>query len=347
MLEGVGTVFLSNEDMNMVAIFELSTKMLIALIGLALIFFGRGMIFVVIVYPVVTIINIVIAYLFLNRKYGKISKQFKLISGLVHAKKSIPFLLFAVLNQIATRIDVILIGLILTVSSVGVYNASFRIVFLFMMISHFLGVALFPQFSKISLESTQALKTLVNDSLNIIILVCLPVAGGIFLLAPQIIDLVYGQDFIDSIIVLQILAPLVFLTFPERILSFLLASSDKQVVRAKAQGIIAIVNLTSNLILIPLIGIIGSAVSALLSYIILLTLYIIVLSKYIDYQRVVKRLIISLFGTFIYIQCILFLNIKSVPFSIAIAIVLYFISILPFNSVRNGEIKAVYSKIHL
>jgi O-antigen/teichoic acid export membrane protein len=171
MLEGVGTVFLSNEDMNIVAIFELATKLLIACIGLLMIFFNSSLLLVVIVFPVITILNIVVAYWFLNYKYGSIARIFTLATSLSHARRSIPYLLFALLNQLATRSDVILIGFILSISSVGIYNASFRIVFLFMMLSHFFGLALFPQLSKISIESAARLKMLVNDSLNIIILI--------------------------------------------------------------------------------------------------------------------------------------------------------------------------------
>jgi|AVFP01.1.fsa_nt_gi O-antigen/teichoic acid export membrane protein len=346
MLEGVGTVFLSNEDMNIVAIFELATKLLIACIGLLMIFFNSSLLLVVIVFPVITILNIVVAYWFLNYKYGSIARIFTLATSLSHARKSISYLLFALLNQLATRSDVILIGFILSISSVGIYNASFRIVFLFMMLSHFFGLALFPQLSKISIDSAARLKMLVNDSLNIIILIFLPAAGGIYLLSPQIVHLIYGPNFDGSILILQILSPLVFLTFPERILSFLLASSDKQVARVKTQGLIACLNLAANLVLIPTIGIAGSAIAAVLSYVLLILLYVIALSEHIDFPKMLLRLMISLFGTIFYIQFILLVGISSITLSIVFASFLYAIFVSLFKSVRNNELKYLLSKFH-
>ncbi|MBI9070060.1 MAG: oligosaccharide flippase family protein [Melioribacteraceae bacterium] len=340
-MEGIGVIFIVHEEMHFVGIFELTTKLLIAIIGILLIVMEESLISVILIYPIITIIQIGIIFIIARWKYGKFMLVFNFKDNLVNLKKSISLLSSSFVNMISMRVDVIMLGFILTVTTVGIYNASYRIVFVFMMFANFFSLALFPQFSKMYKDSGEKLIKLVNNSLSSILLFSIPAAGGVFILAPKIIDLIYGNEFSDSSVILQYLTGIILLYFIERILSILLVSVDKEVLRMKCQWIVGIFNVITMVLFIKLFGIKGAAFSATISLVLLIAIYMYYLKTFINFGSLIKRIFICSVGTFAFCFAITFFQINSLVGSIILGSLIYCVIILFFKSIRNNELKMI------
>ena len=345
-LEGIGTIFLSYEDMHIVGILELSTKFLIAIIGVILIYLGVGLITVLAMYPLITTIQICLSYKIVLKKYGMFIRVLDVQLIKDDLKGSFPYFISLINNQLSTRMDVIFLGFILTAGAVGIYNASYRIVFIFMVLAHFFGISLLPQSTQLFCGANEKLKKLTNDSLNTVLLFCIPAAAGIWLLSPQIIDTIYGPEFAESTQVLRYLSIIIFLVFPEKILGFLLISSDKQMLRAKFQWAAVVIYLIGNLILIYFMGVKGAAIATVISEISLVALYTYALQTLISLEIIFKRILVVSFSTFVFCMVIMLLKIESIVLSIVVGIGLYISVLMLFKSFRDDELQSIKNYLY-
>jgi O-antigen/teichoic acid export membrane protein len=341
-LNGFAAIFVAREEMHFAGLLELSLRMLTALVSIGVVMAGGSLGTALAVLPIVTFGHLFAAYYLVVRKYGAI--QLKLSwSYLTHTlHEAVPYALFIFLRQLSTRTDVILLGFFLSAAAVGVYNAAYRIAFLFMFLSYFIGLTLFPLASRLYVHSRQELATLYHRSLNLVILIALPLAFGLWLVAPDLIHLIFGEDFTGSVSVLRYLTWLIFIMFVKSIMGVFLTSCDRQTERTKGQWIAVWVNVIGNIILIPTLGVKGAAITVLLSESLLVLLFAMRLRDLVGWPRVGSRLVMGAMGTAA--TCLPFIvRVPTLPLGLAISTsVLLYVSILTlFKEIRQNEIRAL------
>jgi O-antigen/teichoic acid export membrane protein len=252
-----------------------------------------------------------------------------------------PYAISDLLARLRSRIDVVLLGFFLGAASAGVYNAAFRIVLVFLLIPFFAAMALFPLSSRLYLSSREKLTRLYHGTLNLTILFGLPVAFGLWLTAPQIIDLLYGEEFSESVTVLRILTWLIFLATLKSIMGVFLMSCDLQAKRTRSQGVSAIVAVIGNILLIYFLALTGAAIAVLIAEIVLVFLFAWYLRPIFGWPKIGSRLAIGALaaGSF----CLLFLILPTVPIFIVIPVsaIIYMGILLSFKDIRENEGKRV------
>ena len=122
-----------------------------------------------------------------------------------------------------------------------------------------------PLASKLYKDSLDEFRSLYHRSIKVVVLIALPISAGVWLIAPDLIMIIFGKAFEESSSVLRILSGLLFFTFLNRLMMTFLAASDKQSDAARVQWIAVLLNLIGNLILIPVFGVMGAAISTLIS----------------------------------------------------------------------------------
>jgi O-antigen/teichoic acid export membrane protein len=253
-------------------------------------------------------------------------------------RRALPYGLSSLSSWLYMRADVVLLGLLLGTIAVGVYNVAYRIVFLLMFVAQFASVSLFPLASTLYKNSAKDLEVLYHKSLNLIILIVFPVVGGLWLVAPDLIRLLFGEEFAESALILRILAGVLFLNFLSRTLGVFLMSCDHEVTRAKIQWTTACVNVSGNLILIPAYGIEGAAVATLISETLLVTLFALQLKGILGWPRIGFRLVIGGMGTASF--CLAFTLFPSFSLAVVIptSLFLYAATLVLFKETRANEV---------
>ena len=180
-------------------------------------------------------------------------------------KESFPFWLTIIFVSFYVRIDTVMLGYMKDYASTGWYNAAYRIIDVFVRILFLPIIAVFPALSKFHKTSIDKTKLIYEKSFYYMIVLSMPIVAGLVILSRRIILAVYGNQFANSVIALQILAFALFFTSLNYLMGYLLNSIDKQKLFTITTGTATALNILLNLILIPMYGYIGAGITTVIS----------------------------------------------------------------------------------
>ncbi|MGZ4851826.1 MAG: flippase [Halobacteriota archaeon] len=216
-----------------------------------------------------------------------------------------PFALSSILSTIAFRVDMVLLGVIQGNTAVGWYSAAYALLQFLLFIPSIIASSIYPRLSVLFVTSHEQLTFAFKLTLKLLLLVSIPISVGSTLLASNVIGIIYGAQFGESTIALQILiwtVPLIFTTY---FFGTTLASINRQDLAVKILLCCTLFNIALNLIFIPRFSYIGAATVTVLTEILGFALEFYVLSKLIApaplYRYAVKPIIASVvMGAFIF-----------------------------------------------
>jgi O-antigen/teichoic acid export membrane protein len=240
-----------------------------------LIFLGVGAEAVVISYMAAYILLFVVAFvLFIHYTKVFFREKFEDRSNEGLFRKffsfSWPLVFVGVVSHIFYWADSIIIGLILTVEKVGLYNAAVPIALLFSFAPGIFTKLFFPlinrEYSENNITTTKEVSRQVGKW---IFMVNFPLLIIILSFAPQLITFIFGSEYIVAANSLRILAVGSFVLAQSNVSEKLILVSGKSKVILKNILITSIIGIFLNLILIPTIGIDGAALSTSIMYLFL------------------------------------------------------------------------------
>lgn len=244
-----------------------------------------------------------------------------------------PFALSSILSIIAFKVDMVLLGVLVGNTAVGWYGAAYALMQFLLFIPSIVASSIYPRLSVLFVTSHEHLAFAYNLTLKLLLLVSVPIAVGTTLLASTIIDLIYGAQFGESTIALQILIwtiPFIFTTY---FFGTTLASINRQDLSVKILLGCTVFNIALNLVLIPRFSFVGAATVTVLTEILGFALEFYVLSKLVAsaplHRYVVKPVVASLcMGAFIFVFAnspfLLVVPVAVVVYSVAIVVLRYF-----------------------
>jgi O-antigen/teichoic acid export membrane protein len=338
-LDGAAAVFVALERMHVAAALELSLRVFIAFAGITVMWEGGGLATAISTMPLVCLVHTGVGCALLVRHYGSPRWAISVSSLKTTLQTATPYAMTALVRQVSTRTDVVLLGFMLGASVAGVYNVAYRIVSLVQFLPYFTGLALFPTSSKLYGCDLPKLVEVYRHSLNTLVLAALPAAAGLWLIAPQLVISVFGEDFSESVGVLRILAAVLFFTSFKMILAMLLTSCDRQKLRMRSEWIAATANIGANLALIPLLGARGPAVAALLSESLAVLLFTVHLRPVLGWPNCLKRATIAAAATSCFVLPGIFVPVQPWALLVPAAALIYLAVILMFKDVREHELR--------
>ena len=179
---------------------------------------------------------------------------------------SIPLFFITIGFLIATEVDTVMLGLLSTDSEVGTYAIAKQIIVKLPHISLALVMGTMPVFAKLNEDNKGELVKLFYKLLRTNALIFGIIVLGIVFLSPFFVPLIFGIEYISSVLPLQILTIyLVGFSFSIFLSTFL----DYQGLakkRAINLSVSMVLNIVLNLILIPEYGAVGAAIATSVSY---------------------------------------------------------------------------------
>ena len=149
----------------------------------------------------------------------------------------------------------------------GIYSAACSFGSLIQLFVSPLQLILFPELSKLYDENKiDEIVICMSHSLRYFLLISLPAVFGLSVLAKPLLRIFTTQDFISGWLVIPIIALSGLLAGIVQIFVNTLLVVKKTKVPTYINFAAAILNVLINLLLIPLVGIVGAALSTLLSY---------------------------------------------------------------------------------
>lgn len=184
-----------------------------------------------------------------------------------------------VLRRVSWHIDIFVLTVLSTASSVGLFSAAYRIVQMINVIPFTLSVPVFPALSRLAKESPGKAYALYSRVQKILMLIGIPLGMWVFALGPQIIVLLFGDEYQSGGMTLQLMGLVVVFLFMNSLFVYLFSALDRQKLYMLSVGASVFLNLVLDIILIPQFDIMGAALATLFAEITLFISSVIMLSR--------------------------------------------------------------------
>lgn len=182
--------------------------------------------------------------------------------------------------------DTIILGFITNDTMVGLYAAGIKLVKFAVPFIISLGASLIPRITQsIHNKNNEDTKDLLGQTFHFVALMAVPISVGLFLLAPELIQVMSGDAFKPAIDVMRILAILPLIIGLGHFFSLQIlvpAGLNRQLFFATL--IAAICSVALNFTLIPFFNIIGAGISNVLAELLVTALFYFYIRKYFEIQ---------------------------------------------------------------
>lgn len=259
---------------------------------------GFGVFGAVISLLIVRSFNFVIMLFVIVSQIGiKLPQFIKIKPYLAFGLPMLPTYLF---EWIINSSDRYVIGYFMGNASVGVYSTAYSIGRLILMFMGPISFVLYPTIVK-SWEAgkIEEAKTYLKYSTKYFLMLAIPATFGLSVLAkPLLLSFTTAQFVYGSILIPVIAVSSLFSGFYS-INMYILATAKKTKIIGEFLGISAIVNFVLNIVFVPLLGILGAAISTLISFLILSLLMYYRAVNYIKFNFELIFILKSVFASLI------------------------------------------------
>jgi O-antigen/teichoic acid export membrane protein len=235
-------------------------------------------------------------YLLYRKCYRDEEKAEQMEAGLKRrvARYSVPLTATRGANILDKRVDTILVGYFMNPVAVGYYYLSKQIVGFIHSPAASLGFTLSPAYGEHKAEGeTDRAAQIYETTLKYILLLYVPAAAGIVIVAEPAIALVFGEKWVEAAPVLQVFAAYVVLQAVSYVTGDTLDFLGRARERAIAKGGGSVANFLLNLVMIPAFGVVGAAAATVITHtaVLAVTLYVIHAELSLSVGRLVRHFV--------------------------------------------------------
>ncbi|HEX4104101.1 MAG TPA: flippase [Candidatus Paceibacterota bacterium] len=174
-----------------------------------------------------------------------------------------PFAISGALGLFFTSTDVLIISWLRSASDVGIYSAATRIVQTLYLIPGIIQYATLPLFARLAKKDDPKFRVALEQTLSMVFFASIPLSIGGIILGTPLMGLVFGSAYLPGGLSFEILMATLLFDFAASIVINALFAYDHQKSLIISSILGAAVNVGLDLLLIPIYGIAGSAVSTL------------------------------------------------------------------------------------
>ena len=201
-----------------------------------------------------------------KKKYAKLQVRKKYLNFKDHIKSMFTLFSFRLVNGISANLDKLMIGFMLLYANVGIYSAGVKFVLMIQPIVETVGIVLFPKINISAGVSSEDYQKNLKVNYDMILLLGIPMAVGMFLVSQRLIPLFAGEQYIDAVPVSRIMSAMIILgPIGDMLGSKTLLVYKKEKWLLICSSIVAVSNIVLNFAFIPLWGINGAAAASILS----------------------------------------------------------------------------------
>jgi O-antigen/teichoic acid export membrane protein len=335
-LENLGrtwhSVFTAYERLAMISISLVIQRTLTAGVGIGVLLAGGGVVAVSVVFAAGALIGLLVATQVLRRFVVAPRWEIDRSRWVPLVKAGVPIGLAALLFTILLRLDAALLGLLTggdDNSEVGVYAAAFRLVEGTLFVSWAFTASVLPWLARQTADASVARGY--ELGIKAITSVLMPIGLAFVLLASPLIDLLYGPDYDDAVLPLQLLAVMTVLYGLNSLASTVLITRDRPQHFTWIVAFVAFENIVLNLILIPKYGADGTAFNAALSGLLLAVLSIALVSRHFGRIRLLRAFGAPVAGGLAMAAVMLPTDLPLVP-AAAVGVACYLAGLLTFEA---------------
>jgi O-antigen/teichoic acid export membrane protein len=240
-------------------------------------------------------------------------------------------------------LDVTVIGLLLTQSAVGPYEAAWRVSVIVMLFSGAIETTILPQISDWDSEGAQAqIENILPDAITASLFFVIPAFFGVLVLSRELLYYVFTPAYATAWPVLIILLGGKLFEGVDRIFKNVLSGMDRPDLRAIAVLASISLNLILNFTLVRFLGPIGAAIATTVSFGVSTVIIVYYLSNIIAIQIPYRELLSCVVSAIVMATCLYFVHtyvaITSLPLVVGFILlgaIIYTSTIFIFPTIRS------------
>lgn len=203
--------------------------------------------------------------------------------------------IYMVLTSIYSVLPATVLGFMSTKSAVGYYYGANRIIRMVISLFSALITVMIPRLN-FAFEEKKNVEYLsqINNALNAVITFGIPITFYVFLSARPIVLILAGEKFINSILLIRLMSPIILLVAFAQIFVLLILSvnrKDKEMVFLSIIGMS--VSLAINLVFIPIFAEKATGISQLLSELFVTLLAFFIARKVVKFNFPIKKIVVN------------------------------------------------------
>lgn len=229
------------------------------------------------------ILSFYLSFKLFSKKIGKVDISFEFARNnskeiFNNIRENSPYAVHLAIGVLYLQIDTIVIKQLLDNEAVGIYQSGMRILIGALIFADVITNVYLPKLSKVTFNKELFIDLGVNITRYSILIGSI---GTIilFILAKPIILLLYGEEFLKTIPLVQMFSILLIVRYFGVSYGAMLTTMDRQKTRAIAVCFALIVNILLNMFLIPALGLSGAVISGILTSLILNLIYITIIGR--------------------------------------------------------------------
>ncbi len=239
----------------------------------------------------------VIGFILLRRLLQTYDRTSSMERGLARRiwEYSIPLTATKGANVLYKRVDTVLIGIFLNPVAVGFYTLAKQLSGFVIAPANSLGFAVSPSYGEHkAADELQRAARIYESTFKYTILFYIPAAVGLVIVADPAVRFVFGPDYLDAVPIIQVFSLFIVLQAVDKMTNDALDYLGRARQRAIAKGGTGILNFILNLVLIPMIGAVGAAISTVICFAIMvaINIYLIHIELSLSIDRIGKILVV-------------------------------------------------------
>ncbi len=282
--------------------------------------------------------------LYLSRKYIRFSPKIDIVYWKGFLKESLPMGATALITFAYFKMDTILLSLFQTSAHVGIYNVAYKVMENLIFFPAMLSGLILPILSRFIYTNRSQFEDVAHKTFKVFIIIVTPIIIGTLFLAEDIIRIVSGINFLESVPVLRILIFSLGFIFFGNYFNMLLVVGNAQKKLMQTLLFVALFNIGLNSILIPRFSYRGAAVTSLVTEMIVVFLTSFLVYRYVHYKPSFEKIgSIMLSGFFMGVTMF---SLSSFSFFIVGfgGIIMYILSLWLFKAITSREIAGLFRK---
>lgn len=286
--------------------------------------------------------NAVIAFLF-SRKYARFSFHVDTAFWKDFLRHSLPLGGSVIVTFLYFKTDTIILSLMQGSAAVGTYGVAYKVMENLTFFPAMLAGLILPIVSRYILSDREQFRHIADATFRVFLIIALPIViGGIFF-SGDVIGIVSGEGFEESVFVLEMLLGSLGFIFFGHFFNMILIAGNLQRKLMKATMFIAGFNIVTNLVLIPRFSYLGAASTSLLTEVAVAIVTGTLVFRHLAYRpsfRLVGRVFLAA------ALMALFLYSVSLPFVLEgfLSVAVYLAALWFLKAVSSREVGELFSK---
>ncbi|MBC7247222.1 MAG: flippase [Actinobacteria bacterium] len=263
-------IFQAFEVMKYQAIADLVDILLTFGVGTLLLFRGFGLVGISYALMVGAVVSMGVDFMILTRRIGRPAFSFDLTFWKRMAVGALPFGVIGLVTFLFGYTNTVMVSAFKGDHQAGLFSSAYRIVWAMAVVPATCMTAVFPFLARMGRSADDRHREVIRRVVKYLACVSLPFCAMLFLFTPQLLSAVYGESYLEARPALWILAALPLFSFTYIPLIELMNARYRHRLSVCAILTCAGINVALCLVLAPLMGFVGAAVSTLVSEVCLL-----------------------------------------------------------------------------